>query len=132
MAIVLVLSSLATVFYNNFVQRARETSVIVYLRYLNKAELEYTFHNDQYAKNFDDLEATGIFPNRIVNNIVRKGKKKRILENYSIKLKVKKKTWSAIAKPVNKSPETRWFYIDETGVVRFENGKKPKKKSPEV
>lgn len=130
MAIVMVLATLGVSLYSNFVDKARETSVIVYLRYINKAELEYQFSNDKYTGSFDDLENTASMPKGPGNNIKKLGKEQRIMERYSINLKGNGNNWNARAEPVDKSTDLRWFYIDETEVTRFETGKKANAGSP--
>jgi len=133
MAIVLVLSTLAIGAYNNFVQRARETSVIVFLRYVHKAEMEHLFNDDDYTGKFDDLEALGSITENIGKTITKVGKDKRIMEDYAISLHKKDgNKWVARAKPVNLSTEVRWFFINETGVTRFEHGKKANENSPKL
>jgi prepilin-type N-terminal cleavage/methylation domain-containing protein len=133
MAIVLVMSTLAIGAYNNFVQRARETSVIVFLRYVHKAEMEHQFFHDSYSGKFKDLEELGSIPENIGKTITKVGKRKRIMEDYAITLRKRPgNTWFARAKPVNRSKEVRWFYIDETGVSRFKIGKRANKNSPKL
>lgn len=139
MAIVGVLAAISVTTYNHFIQKAREITVIVYLRNINKAEKMYLFDHDDYTGSFYDLENTGAIPEG-------KGGKNRKLENYKITLKKvkgagkkkgkKKKNngiqWFARADPVDKNKGFRWFYIDETGVARFENGEKADANSPKL
>ncbi len=133
MTIILVLSTVAINFYSNFVQRARETSVIVFLRYVHKAEMEHQVNEDNYTDKFVDLENLGSIPDRLGRTITKVGVAKRILEDYAITLqKLPDNKWAARAEPVNMSTELRWFYIDETGVSRFENGKTASKNSPKL
>jgi len=127
-----IISSIGTVLYSNFIQKTRETSVIVYLRYINKAQTEYRFFDDGYTREFEDLEKTGSLPKKYNNNITEVGDQQRILENYLITLQKQQGEWFARAEPVDLSTDRRWFYIDETGVARFEQGKTANATSPKL
>jgi len=139
-AVVGLLSAIAIPSYLNFVQRARETAVIQYLREVHKGQQEWRLETDSdgYSGDFDELEETGFIPDavnfvRTRRRSVRRGQatrttSSRVVQTYRLDLTAQDSpstntyTYSITAYPSNRSRRVRWFYIDQTGVIRAGTG----------
>jgi len=143
--IIAVLTAMAIPRYVDFVQRARETAVIAFLRELILAEEAYRIENgvEAYVGDFEELEKTGYIPDtQNVKAPKQQGKKKgikptssRIQHAYQFDLTASQSgpyTWNVSASPTNKSRSVRWFYTDQTGVIRYAVGTKPGPDSPPI
>lgn len=143
--IIAILTAIAVPRYLDFVQRARETAVIAFLRELILAEEAYRIENgvEAYVGDFEELEKTGYIPDtQNVKAPKRPGKKKgvkptssRIQHAYQFDLTASQSapyTWYVYATPMNKSLSVRWFYTDETGVIRYAIGTKADPGSPPI
>ncbi len=143
--IIAILTAMAIPRYLDFVQRARETAVIAFLRELILAEEAYRIENgvEAYVGDFEELEKTGYIPDtQNVKGPKKPGKKKGIKSNssriqhaYQFDLTASQSgpyTWYVYASPTNKSPSVRWFYTDQTGVIRYAVGSKAGPDSPPI
>lgn len=131
MAIIGILAVIALPLYNRFIQKARETSVISYLAKVVRAEELHYLDSPtvSYSADFDELEATGMIEPSI-------GTSTRVEHDYNFSLNAGlaagKPFWNVGANPVNGDTSARWFYADETGVIRFETGSAAGPASPQI
>ena len=148
-AVVGLLSAIAIPSYLNFVQRARETAVIQYLREVHKGQQEWRLETDSdgYSGDFDELEETGFIPDsvnfvRTRRRSVRRGQatrttSSRVVQKYQLDLTstdnpsdLSLNTYTIYASPQDGNTKVRWFYLDQTGVIRYRNGRRPSSTSP--
>ncbi|MFQ5735276.1 MAG: type IV pilin protein [Thermodesulfobacteriota bacterium] len=131
MAIVAILAVIALPVYSKFIQKARETAVISYLSKLVKAEELYYLGSPtaSYTGDFDELETTGLITPST-------GASTRIEHEYTFSLSSGtsggKPVWQVTAAPVDGSTSARWFYADQSGILRFETGTTASAASPQV
>ncbi|MBI2400709.1 MAG: prepilin-type N-terminal cleavage/methylation domain-containing protein [Deltaproteobacteria bacterium] len=120
-AIIAILAAIAVPAYISFIQRAKETSVLVYISKVKKAQETFRLENaaDQYSGSFDELETTGFVEASV-------GAATRVAHEYQLDLSAGVSSgepfWHIQADPLALSPNARHFYIDETGVVRYAVG----------
>lgn len=139
LAIVTVLATIAVPMYLGFVQRARETTILFYLAEVHKGQQAWRLETDSpgYAGDFDELEETGFIPDsqnfvRVRRRAPRRGPTRttssRVVQNYRLDLKARDNpssntyTYTISAYPVNRSRGVRWFYLDQTGLIRAGTG----------
>jgi|GEM_PF-3012769 len=125
--------------YLGFLQRAREVMIIQYLREVHNGQVSWRIETDEteFTGDFDELEETGFIPGgtNFVKARTRVPKKKggaskttsaRIVGTYQLNLTATTSSASATyqltASPQNRSPNVRWFYVDQTGVIRAATG----------
>jgi hypothetical protein len=116
-----------------FVHRARESAVIVRLHHIVKAEKTFKIASpeDSYSGDFEELEAGPYVPRG-------EGSDARQYHEYRFVLRAGRDQsaepfWNVTAYPVD--PATggaRWFYVDETSIIRFEVGMAPSASSPPI
>jgi len=120
-AVIAIVAAIAFPVYTKFIQRARETAVISYLSSIKRAETIYMAENllGLYSGDFEDLETTGALP-------AGSGNATRVMHDYRFDLVSGVSGgvpyWRVNAAPVDSSATARWFYVDETGIIRFETG----------
>ncbi len=148
-AVVGLLSAIAIPSYLNFVQRARETAVIQYLREVHKGQQEWRLETDSDGNSgdFDELEQTGFIPDAVNFTKVRRRTPRRggsttttssrVVQKYQLDLTSTDNpsdpslnTYTIYASPQDGSTKVRWFYLDQTGVIRYRNGRRPSSTSP--
>ncbi len=131
MAIISIIAVIAVPSYNKFIQKARETSVISYLSKIVKAEDIYLLESPaaSYSADFDELESTGIISPST-------GAASRVEHDYTFTLNAGTVAgvpfWNVTANPLDGSLSARWFYADETGILRFKTGAAADAASPQV
>lgn len=117
--------------YTSFIQKARETAVITVLSKIRKAEEVHRLGDPSglYAGGFQDLVATGILSPAA-------GTATRDEHDYRFTLASGVAGgipyWTVNANPLDGSTSVRWFFVDETGVVRYETGAPATSASPPV
>lgn len=121
-AIVAILASIAIPMYTGFIQKARETAAIGYLKNLHKSQDLYRFDSatSVFSGDFEELEAMGGVP-------PGSGSASRIDQDYRFDLTAGigpggQPAWQATATPLKQQATARFFYVDETGVIRAETG----------
>lgn len=138
-AIISILAAMGIPVYMGFLQRAREASVIQYLREVHKGQLEWRLETDAsgFTGDFDELEETGYIPD--AQNFVRARRRtprrggtretsSRLVQNYRLDLTCTENpsadtfTYSLKAYPESGSHDVRWFYMDQTGTIRAGKG----------
>ncbi len=148
-AVVGLLAAIAIPSYLNFVQRAREVAVIQYLREVHKGQQEWRLESDSagYSGDFDELEETGFIPDavnfvRTRRRSIRRGQatrttSSRVIQKYQLDLTSTDtssdpllNTYTIYASPQDGSTKVRWFYLDQTGVIRYRIGRRPTATSP--
>lgn len=131
LAIIAILAAVALPMYNGLVRKSRETAVLTYLNLLKKAEDSYIITNtgNTFSNDFEELEATGTLP-------LGNGAGTRVVHDYTLTLTVGDTGgvpyWRVTAEPVSGDTTARWFYTDETGVMRYETGTTATASSPQV
>jgi len=121
MAIIIILASIAVPAYSKLIQKARETSVIAYLAKMVRAqEIHYIDSpTASYSADFDELESTGMISHST-------GVELRVEHDYTFTLDAGMAAgepyWNVTADPVNSDGDAKWFYADQSGVMRFEVG----------
>lgn len=121
MGIIGILAVIAIPAYTGFIQKARETAVISYLSKVKKAEEVFRVMDPAglYTGDFDMLETTGGIPPST-------GSSSRAVHDYTFTISAGvsfgQPYWRVNANPVNGSATVRWFYTDETGVIRYNTG----------
>jgi prepilin peptidase dependent protein D len=135
MAIVGIVAAIGIPTYLGFVQKARETALVYYLRAIHKGQQTWRAEADSlsYCGDFDELEETGYVPDArnfvaVRRRAARTGKvtttSSRVVKDYQIDLTAVDNpgtnayTYTVKAYPVSQSKKVRWFYLDQTGVVR--------------
>lgn len=123
--------------YLGFVQRAREAMIIQYLREIHNGQVGWRIETDatEFTGDFDELEETGFIPGgansvKVRKRVPRRGTSvttsTRILNTYQLALTARTSgstaTYQVIASPQNRSRNVRWFYVDQTGVIRAATG----------
>lgn len=128
--IVAIVAAIAIPAYSRFVQKSRETAVMSYIYKIVKAEESHRLYDpsNRYTENFTDLAATGI--------VLHDGgdSEKTVEHGYEFKLDAKfvggKPVWSVKAEPKDESADKRWFYADQTGIIRCKTGSHANGSSP--
>jgi prepilin-type N-terminal cleavage/methylation domain-containing protein len=138
-AIVAILAVIAIPAYLGFVQRAREVALIHYLAEVHKGQIAWRLETDSvgFSGDLDELEETGFIPDavnfaRVRRRAPRRGSTQttssRVIQNYRLDLTAVDNpskntyTYSISAYPVNRSRRVRWFYLDQTGMIRAGTG----------
>jgi prepilin-type N-terminal cleavage/methylation domain-containing protein len=140
-AIIGILSTLAIGGYTRFIQRAREATVIQYLREIHKGQLAWQLETDApgFTGDFDELEETGLIPRadnsvRVRTRLARRTGREtetssRVYQTYRLSLSAVSiasthtYTYSVTARPVDGRRSVRWFYLDQTGTIRVGPGR---------
>jgi prepilin-type N-terminal cleavage/methylation domain-containing protein len=135
--IVGILAAIGVPAYLGFVQRARETAVMYYLREVHKGQQEWRLETDSqgYTGDFEELEKSGFIPDSVNNTRIRVQSPRR---DWSVEMSVRRlqtyelqmlaydlsgtRAYYIYAYPQNRSTRVRWFYIDQTGVIRAAPG----------
>ncbi len=124
-AIVGVLAATAVPQYLEMVRRAQETAAIAYMKSWVAAQEYYKEKYGWYADADDQLVKEQLIPVTLAKDGSRAG------YNYSIDSPAKAITgWWGKGWPVKASNRSRYFYIDQTGTLRYEVGKQASSKSP--
>jgi prepilin-type N-terminal cleavage/methylation domain-containing protein len=136
-SIVAVLAAIGIPSYLGFVQRAREATLIQYLREIHKGQQEWRLETDSggYTGDFDELEQTGFIPDARTNVRLRVrspqrdwsvGLSTRQFQAYELQLVAvtvgETNQYYIAAYPQNRNAKLRWFYIDQTGTIRAAQG----------
>ncbi len=134
-AVVALLAGVGIPTYLSFVQRARETAVIHYLREVHKGQQEWRLETDAegFTGDFDELEETGYIPystnlRRVRTRRARRGGTRttssRLVHTYQCDLRTSDDpstntySYTINAYPPDRRRSVRWFYLDQTGVIR--------------
>jgi len=136
LAIVGLLAGIAIPTYLGFLRRARETAVVHYLRALSKGQELWRAETDSlgFCGDFNELEESGFVPDAVNFVAVRRraaartGRtvttSSRVVKGYRIDLRDTEDpsggsyTYYARAYPQDGSRKVRWFYVDQTGIIR--------------
>ena len=123
--------------YLGFLQRAREAMIIQYLCEVHNGQVGWRIETDatEFTGDFDELEQTGFIPGgenfvKARKRVPRRGASvttsARIMNTYQLTLTARTSgadaTYQLTAYPQNRSPKVRWFYVDQTGVIRAATG----------
>lgn len=139
LGVVALLTAIGLPTYLDLVQRARETTLINYLSEVHKGEVAWRLETDSlsFTGDFGELEETGMIPTAATSQRVRLRDPRResttttstrVVQNYSLVLKAQDDpstnsyTYSIVASPQSGDKKARWFYLDQTGVVRAGTG----------
>ncbi len=125
-----VLITIAVMVYFRFIYKTKETVAILHIKQIIKAQELYRAENSVYTDDFSKLNMPGTAPAGSGNNV-------RIYEGYRYTLSVSggvedTSTWSLRAEPEDGNTQMRWFYTDQTGVIRYEVGTTAGPSSPAI
>lgn len=116
--VIAILAAIAVPSYVSFIQRAKETAVISYLGKVKKAQETWALDDldGLYSASFDELETTGLVEAAF-------GAASRVEHAYQLDLAAGvlsgEPFWNISAGPISPNPKARYFYVDQTGVVRY-------------
>lgn len=119
LALISIVAAIGIPAYTKFIQKARESSAITYLSKARKAQSVFRMGaQDTYSGDFEELETTGIISPGA-------GSPSRVVQDYRFDLTAGMNAsgepyWSMTAAPMSAYKPSRWFYLDDTGVIRFE------------
>jgi len=133
--IVGILAAIGIPSYLNVVQKARETALVHYLRSIQKGQELWRAEIDSlgYCGDFDELEATGYVPDAANLVAVRRRAasrnrtvttSSRLVKNFRLDLRVidapdtNSYTYTVRAYPQDRNPRVRWFFMNQTGIIR--------------
>jgi prepilin-type N-terminal cleavage/methylation domain-containing protein len=134
-AVLAVLSAVAVPAYLGFIQRARETALIHYLKEIHAGQMAWRLETDApgFSGDFDELEESGfIVDARNFQRVRRRAPSRgptratssRLVQNYRLDLTAQDDTstnthtYSLVASPQSGNRKVRWFYLDHTGLIR--------------
>ena len=129
--VISILAAIAVPTYLSFIQRAKETAVVVYLSKVKKAQETHRMDDPDglYSPSFDELETTGFVHPSV-------GAASRAEHEYQLELAAGVSSgepfWNVLATPHSLNPKARRFYADQTGVVRYAVGAPAGPGSPPV
>lgn len=147
LGVVALLTAIGLPTYLDLVQRARETALINYLAEVHKGQQAWRLETDSlgFSGDFDELEETGMISDATNSKRVRRREPRRgptrttssrMVQNYSLALTAQDDpststyTYSITASPQDGSKKARWFYLDQTGVIRTGTGKAGPQSAP--
>lgn len=119
--LIAIIAAIAIPMYSSFIQKATETAAVAYLGKAKKAQELFRIESlsNAYSSDFDELETTGMIEPAV-------GAATRVAQEYQVTLAAAivagKPVWNITATPLSGSPTARHFYIDQTGVVRYNVG----------
>ncbi|MEI8190726.1 MAG: prepilin-type N-terminal cleavage/methylation domain-containing protein [candidate division NC10 bacterium] len=137
LVIVGILAGVGIPAYLGFLQRAREAMIIQYLREVHNGQVGWRIETDatEFTGDFDELEETGFIPGgqnlvKVRKRVPRRGTSvttsTRIVDTYQLALTARTSgttaTYQLTASPQSRSRKVRWFYVDQTGVIRAATG----------
>ena len=121
MLIIAILVAIAIPMYTRFITGARETAAVSYLNLVKKSEEVYKADSSLvlYSGSFDELETSGILPSST-------GAATRVVNDYTFTItagvNAGEPFWQAYAEPNIDPSKSKWFYADQTGVIRYSTG----------
>lgn len=126
-AVLVILAAIAVPNYLKTVQAARETTVIAALRQIHSAQVQYFILNGKFADKFDDLTSQQFTSLELTD-------KKKEYSGYKFDLDAEddEPEWEAEAEPKKKDSQARYFYVDQTGVIRYNVGKDADDEDPPI
>jgi type II secretory pathway pseudopilin PulG len=124
MAVILVIAALAVPNLFRAQKKAYEAGVISFLRTLQSEQEAYRLANSFYADNFGilGLNPAGAMPVTVL-----------VKHNYVFTIsRPTPTTWSCIAEPVRDRPDSKFFFLDDTLLMRVEIGNFAGTTSPQL
>lgn len=100
-----------------------EFAALAYMRVVIRAEKAFNKQYGHYALTLNELVHSGNFTKRMVDP--NRG-------DYTASYKGKKESYTLTMAPKNAAPDHRYFYTDDDGKIRGEEGKPADEKSPVV
>ena len=143
-AIILVIIAIGTPYILRSMQTAHDASAVAYLRQMQRAQENYRVVNREYAKNFDQL---GIYitdsvpPGQAKKDSIPPGQAKKgatlpdqtVNSMYIFELtRLDADNWECTAEPVRDRTSNRYFFTDNSGVIRFAGGSLADASSPPI
>ncbi|MBI5641903.1 MAG: prepilin-type N-terminal cleavage/methylation domain-containing protein [Deltaproteobacteria bacterium] len=131
MGIVGIVAAISIPMYFSFIQKARETAVIAFLSRVRKAEEMHKLADPSglYSGDFQELAATGGIPPAPGNST---------RDEHDYRFTISSGTsagqpyWRVNAAPLDGGASSRWFYVDDEGVIRAETGGAASSASPPI
>jgi prepilin-type N-terminal cleavage/methylation domain-containing protein len=125
MAIIMIVTAIAVPHFLSAVQRGHEAAAVGFLRQLQNAQETYRLANHQYANTFASLSLASIGSGSSGGSLVS--------SMYIFTLTQPDPThWQCTAEPVSDRLTSRYFYSDDSGLIRFALGTMANASSPEL
>ena len=143
-AIIMVIIAIGTPMILRSMQTAYDASAVAYLRQMQRAQENYRVINREYAESFDQL---GVY---ITDSVPQgKGKKGKVPPGQAKKgaspadqsvnsmyifelTRLDADNWECTAEPVRDRTVNRYFFTDNSGVIRFAFGSLADASSPPI
>ena len=148
MAIILVIIAIGTPYILRSMQTAYDASAVAYLRQMQRAQENYRVVNREYAKSFDQLGVyitdsvpTGQGGTPPGQGVTPPGQAKKgaappdqtVNSMYIFELtRLDADNWECTAEPVRDRTANRYFFTDNSGVIRFAGGSLADASSPPI
>jgi len=131
MAIIMIVTAIAVPHFLSAVQRGHEAAAVGFLRQLQTAQETYRLENHQYASKFASLSLASIGSGSSGGGA--SGSDQVVNSMYIFTLTQPDPThWQCTAEPVSDRLSTRYFYSDDSGVIRYAFGSMADASSPEL
>jgi prepilin-type N-terminal cleavage/methylation domain-containing protein len=125
MAIIMIVTAIAVPHFLSAVQRGHEAAAVGFLRQLQNAQETYRLEKHQYTNTFASLSLASIGSGSSGGSLVS--------SMYIFTLTQPDPThWQCTAEPVSDRLTGRYFYSDDSGLIRFAIGTMAGASSPEL
>lgn len=135
MAIIMIIAAISIPSLLSAKKSAFEAAAVSFLRQVQTRQVSYINTNDKFADLFSDL---GLTQGTAGTGSCKGGKgggncDVLVNQGYIFTLDTKgDDEWDCIAEPIRDRSTGRYFFIDETGIIRYKHGKKAKKDDPVI
>ncbi len=135
MAIIMIIASISIPSLLGAKKSAYEAAAVQFLRQVQTRQVSYTNTNNKFADLFSDL---GLDQNSAGTGSCKGGGgggncDVLVSQGYIFTLDTKgDDKWNCNAEPIRDRGTGRYFFIDETGVIRYKHGKHAKKNDPAI
>ncbi|MCI0717825.1 MAG: type II secretion system GspH family protein [Acidobacteria bacterium] len=123
MTIILILSVIALPYFLEAKQRAHEAAAVGLLRSVNMAQIQYRFEKAEYTDSFDLLADFGMPDIDLGGGGGGGGQDTLLNSRYIFRLaRPTPQQWSCTGEPVGARNTARYFFVDDSSVIRFNVG----------
>lgn len=139
LAIIMIIAAISIPSLLGAKKSAFEAAAVSFLRQVQTRQVAYANTNDKFADRFSDL---GLDQNSAGSGSCKgsQGNKGKgggkcdvlVSQGYIFTLDAGGDEWDCIAEPIRDRSTGRYFFINETGVIRYKHGKRAKKKDPAI
>ena len=139
LAIILIIASISIPYLLAAKKSAYEAAAVSFLRQVQSRQVSHLNRDKQYASEFGELGLTqgAAGTGSCKGNQGKKGKGEGkcdvlVSQGYIFTLDAGGDEWDCNAEPIRDRDTSRYFFIDESGVIRYNHGKRAKKKDPAI